>query len=171
MKAMRSLLVALLIFGSLPLIVVKPHVGVLVWSWIGYMNPHRLTWGFAYDFPFAMVVALVTIAAWLFSREPKTVPLRKTGRKGSFDRDGPCKVDSASVANQRPKAQGYPPDKAERLFCCSSRLRSVVAFDDDEIDGRNRPPMFERCLVFGRLVAIERGFVGRKFDDDVATSA
>ncbi|MGH6914234.1 MAG: putative O-glycosylation ligase, exosortase A system-associated, partial [Geminicoccales bacterium] len=71
---MRSLLVALLIFGSLPLIIVKPHVGVLVWSWIGYMNPHRLTWGFTYDFPFAMVVGLVTIAAWLFSREPKTLP-------------------------------------------------------------------------------------------------
>jgi probable O-glycosylation ligase (exosortase A-associated) len=71
---MRSVLVTLLIFGSLPLIVVKPHVGVLVWSWIGYMNPHRLAWGFAYDFSFAMVVGLVTIAAWLFSREPKTLP-------------------------------------------------------------------------------------------------
>lgn len=71
---MRSILVALLIFGSLPVIVVKPHTGVLVWSWIGYMNPHRLTWGFAYDFPFAMVVGLVTLGAWLFSREPKTVP-------------------------------------------------------------------------------------------------
>jgi probable O-glycosylation ligase (exosortase A-associated) len=71
---MRSLLVALLIFGSLPFIIVKPHVGVLVWSWIGYMNPHRLTWGFAYQFPFAMVVGLTTIAAWAFSREPKTLP-------------------------------------------------------------------------------------------------
>jgi probable O-glycosylation ligase (exosortase A-associated) len=71
---MRSILVTLLIFGSLPLIVVKPHVGVLVWSWISYMNPHRLTWGFAYDFSFAVVVGLVTIAAWLFSREPKTLP-------------------------------------------------------------------------------------------------
>jgi probable O-glycosylation ligase (exosortase A-associated) len=71
---MRGILVALLVFGSLPVIVVKPHVGVLVWSWIGYMNPHRLAWGFAYDFPFAMVVGVVTIAAWLFSREPKTVP-------------------------------------------------------------------------------------------------
>jgi probable O-glycosylation ligase (exosortase A-associated) len=71
---MRSILVTLLIFGALPLIVVKPHVGVLVWSWIGYMNPHRLTWGFAYDFSFSMVVGLVTITAWLFSREPKTLP-------------------------------------------------------------------------------------------------
>ena len=71
---MRSLLVVLLVFGSLPVVIVKPHVGVLVWSWIGYMNPHRLTWGFAYHFPFAMVVGLTTIAAWAFSREPKTVP-------------------------------------------------------------------------------------------------
>ena len=71
---MRSILVALLVFGSLPVILIKPHFGVLVWSWIGYMNPHRLTWGFAYDFPFAMVVGVATIAAWLFSREPKTVP-------------------------------------------------------------------------------------------------
>ena len=71
---MRSLLVALLVLGSLPLIIVKPHVGVLVWSWLGYMNPHRLTWGFTYDFPFAMVVGLLTIGAWLFSREPKTLP-------------------------------------------------------------------------------------------------
>ena len=71
---MRTLLVALLVFGSLPLILIKPHVGVLVWSWIGYMNPHRLTWGFTYDFPLAMVVGVATIVAWLFSREPKTLP-------------------------------------------------------------------------------------------------
>jgi probable O-glycosylation ligase (exosortase A-associated) len=71
---MRSLLLALLVFGSLPLIVVKPHVGVLVWSWLGYMNPHRLTWGFTHDFSFALVVGLVTAAAWLFSREPKRLP-------------------------------------------------------------------------------------------------
>ena len=71
---MRTLLVALLVFGSMPLILIKPHVGVLVWSWIGYMNPHRLTWGFTYDFPLAMVVGVATIGAWLFSREPKTLP-------------------------------------------------------------------------------------------------
>ena len=41
---------------------------------IGYMNPHRLTWGFTYDFPLAMVVGVATIVAWLFSREPKSLP-------------------------------------------------------------------------------------------------
>jgi probable O-glycosylation ligase (exosortase A-associated) len=71
---MRSILVTLLVFGSSPLIVIKPHVGVLVWPWLGSMNPHRLTWGFAYEFSFAIMVGLVTIAAWVFSREPKTLP-------------------------------------------------------------------------------------------------
>ena len=71
---MRSILVTLLIVGSLPLIVVKPHVGVLVWSWIGYMNPHRLTWGFAYDFPFVLVAALLTLVSMPFSKQPKRMP-------------------------------------------------------------------------------------------------
>ena len=42
---MRSLVLTLIVFGSIPLIIVKPPVGVLMWSWLGYMNPHRLSWG------------------------------------------------------------------------------------------------------------------------------
>jgi len=71
---MRDLLVTLLIFGSLPAILFQPYVGVLMWSWIGYMNPHRLSWGFAADFPFAQIVAIVTLIALIFSREPKRIP-------------------------------------------------------------------------------------------------
>ena len=68
---MRDILLTLTIFGSVPLILVKPHIGVLVWSWISYMNPHRFSWGFAYDFRFALIIGGTTIAAWLLSREPK----------------------------------------------------------------------------------------------------
>jgi len=39
------------------------------------MNPHRLSWGFAYNFPFAQVIALVTIASFVFCKEPKRFPL------------------------------------------------------------------------------------------------
>jgi putative inorganic carbon (HCO3(-)) transporter len=72
---MRDLLVALIILGSLPIILSRPYVGVLVWAWIGYMNPHRLGWGFAYDFPFAYIVAIVTLVAVFFSKEPKRFPV------------------------------------------------------------------------------------------------
>lgn len=71
---MRDLFVTTVIFGSLPFILWRPHIGVLVWSWIGFMNPHRLTWGFAYSMQFAMIVAIVTLISLFLSREPKKIP-------------------------------------------------------------------------------------------------
>jgi probable O-glycosylation ligase (exosortase A-associated) len=70
----RDIFVTAVIFGSLPVILWRPYVGVLVWTWISFMNPHRLTWGFAYDMPFAFIVAIVTLVALLISREPKRIP-------------------------------------------------------------------------------------------------
>lgn len=71
---MRDILLTLTIFGSIPVILVKPHIGVLMWSWISYMNPHRLTWGFAFNFQFALLVGATTILAWVISRDPKRLP-------------------------------------------------------------------------------------------------
>ena len=39
------------------------------------MNPHRLGWGFAYNFPFAAIAGGVTLLAYLFSKEPKSFPI------------------------------------------------------------------------------------------------
>lgn len=64
---MRDLLVTLIVFGALPFVFSRPHIGILLWSWISYMNPHRLAWGFAYNFPFAMIIAIVTLVSVLFS--------------------------------------------------------------------------------------------------------
>jgi probable O-glycosylation ligase (exosortase A-associated) len=71
---MRDLLVTAVIFGTLPFILWRPYIGVLVWTWLAFMNPHRLTWGFAYDMPFALIVALTTLFAVLASREEKKIP-------------------------------------------------------------------------------------------------
>lgn len=68
---MRDLLVTAIVFGLLPFVFKRPWVGVMLWSWLAYMNPHRQTWGFAYDFPFSMVVALVTLTALLLSSQKK----------------------------------------------------------------------------------------------------
>ena len=61
---MRDLLLILVIFLVLPACVYRPWIGILSWAWISYMNPHRLTWTFAYDFPFAQLVALATLAGF-----------------------------------------------------------------------------------------------------------
>jgi len=73
--ALRDLLVFAIVFGFLPRVFSKPHIGILLWSWLSYMNPHRISWGFAYAFPFAQLVAISTMVGMLFSKETKRVPL------------------------------------------------------------------------------------------------
>jgi probable O-glycosylation ligase (exosortase A-associated) len=68
---MRDIAVTLAVFGTLPFILRWPWVGILVWTWLGFMSPHRMAWGFSTTMPFAMIVALVTLIAILFSRDPK----------------------------------------------------------------------------------------------------
>jgi len=71
---MRGLLLALFVVGSLPWMVYRPFVGLLFWMWLGFMNPHRLTWGWTYHFPFVQLVAISTIVGWFVSKEPKRMP-------------------------------------------------------------------------------------------------
>ncbi len=71
---MRSFILTLTVLGCLPVMVLKPHFGVLVFSWLSYMNPHRFVWGFAAEFPLVLTVGVVTAVAWLLSREPKRLP-------------------------------------------------------------------------------------------------
>lgn len=68
--ALRDLLIFGVVFAALPFALRRPWIGVLLWVWLSVMNPHRLTWGVAYDFPFAKVIAAVTLVGLVFSREP-----------------------------------------------------------------------------------------------------
>jgi probable O-glycosylation ligase (exosortase A-associated) len=73
----RDLLVTLIVAGSLPVILARPWIGIIMWAWLSYMNPHRLTWGFAYDFPFAQVVAIATLVGFLFTKERSGIPINR----------------------------------------------------------------------------------------------
>lgn len=77
---MRGLLLFLVIIGSLPYCLRRPWIGVLMFSWISYMNPHRYAWGPIRTFPIALVVALVTLIGLALTddrsrltRDPATV--------------------------------------------------------------------------------------------------
>lgn len=52
-----------------------PYVGVLVWSWLSYMNPHRLSYGFAYDAPFAYITAIILLMVVFFTKEKQKIPI------------------------------------------------------------------------------------------------
>lgn len=72
---MRDILLLGIVIVMVPYILKHPKFGIYTWSWLGYMNPHRLAWGFAYSFPFSMVVALTTLASLLFWKQPKRFPM------------------------------------------------------------------------------------------------
>lgn len=71
---MRDIIVTAIVFGFLPMVLSRPYVGLYLFSWLSYMNPHRLAWGFATSMPFAYIVAITTLISIFTSKEPKHMP-------------------------------------------------------------------------------------------------
>lgn len=64
---MRDLALVAIVVGMIPMVLKRPFWGLLLWVWFSIMNPHRLAYGFAYSFSFAMIVALLTMSSVLFN--------------------------------------------------------------------------------------------------------
>lgn len=72
---MRALLLTAIFFATLPFILQRPYIGILVWSWISYMNPHKAAYGFATTFPYAFITAICIFLGLLMAKdEPKRIP-------------------------------------------------------------------------------------------------
>lgn len=71
---MRSLLLAADMFILLGMSVRWPFVGIVLWSWISFMNPHQLAWGFASGMPWAMLTFVATLVGCVLAQEPKRLP-------------------------------------------------------------------------------------------------
>lgn len=71
---MRDIALMLVFAGLLPFALRYTWVGVLLWTWFSIMNPHKLAWGFAYDFPFAFVAALATLLSMLWNQGRIRIP-------------------------------------------------------------------------------------------------
>lgn len=80
---MRDLFVLTVVFGSLPVILFRPYLGLLVYSWLAYMRPQDMTWGMSRVLPLSQWVAIAMVAGLVvtFGRErlvtikPQTVIL------------------------------------------------------------------------------------------------
>ena len=72
---MRDLLVTAIVLFSLPFILKRPAIGIIMWVWLSVMNPHRLAFNFAYDMPFAAIVAGVTFVSFAITRDKRHLPL------------------------------------------------------------------------------------------------
>lgn len=68
---MRDIAITLIVAVGCFFTLKHAYVGVLLWAWISYMNPHRLAYGFAYGMPYAYITAIVLIGSMFFSKEVK----------------------------------------------------------------------------------------------------
>jgi len=72
---LRDILLIGTIYGSIPFILRKPFIGVLVWYWLSLMNPHRISWTLENQ-RFAQVIAVVLLVAMVIRKdERKAVPV------------------------------------------------------------------------------------------------
>ena len=74
---MRDILIALLIFGSAPVALFRPDLGIVSYIWIGLMNPHRLSWRLMYA-PVGVVVAAGTLLGVVIRGEIRSIPMKST---------------------------------------------------------------------------------------------
>ena len=66
---MRDILLTLIVFGFIPFIFIRPYVGVLVLTWLGFMAPHGLTFGFAQEMAYSKIITGATLIAFLMYKD------------------------------------------------------------------------------------------------------
>src|SRR5262245_15589841 len=54
--------------------ILHPWIGVLAWTWISIMNPHRYTW-VATDLPIAAATAIATLIGLVLTRDRLRFPI------------------------------------------------------------------------------------------------
>lgn len=71
---MRDIALSLMV-GALLLATFKyPAASAYLWAWLSLMNPHKLTFGFAYSMPFAQLAAVAMLLAVLLSKKRFGLP-------------------------------------------------------------------------------------------------
>ena len=62
------LIIAIVLAGSLTALR-RPWIGIMLWTWLSIMNPHRYAWGIAYNAPLAAVAAVSVMLGLLMTKE------------------------------------------------------------------------------------------------------
>lgn len=75
---LRDLLILALVAWGCVLALRKPWIGIMLWTWLSIMNPHRYAWGWAYEAPVAAMSAVATLAGLLFTRERRDSPFKSS---------------------------------------------------------------------------------------------
>ncbi|MCW5632290.1 MAG: putative O-glycosylation ligase, exosortase A system-associated [Rubrivivax sp.] len=74
---MRDVIVIAIVVVCALVALRRPWVGVMLWTWLSIMNPHRFTYGLAYEAPLAALAAASTMVGLLATKD-KSSPFKGT---------------------------------------------------------------------------------------------
>lgn len=66
---LRDIAIVGIVIALALLAIRRPWIGVMNWTWLSIMNPHRYTWSFAYSAPLAAIAAGTTLLGLLLTKE------------------------------------------------------------------------------------------------------
>lgn len=66
---MRDIVIISVVCGLGFMALTRPWIGVMLWTWLSIMNPHRYTWGFAFSAPVAAIAAGTTLIGLIYTRD------------------------------------------------------------------------------------------------------
>ena len=66
---MRDLLVIAIVLAGCLAALRRPWIGIMLWTWLSIMNPHRYTYGMAYSAPLAAMAAASVLLGLLMTKE------------------------------------------------------------------------------------------------------
>ena len=72
---MRDILLTLVIVVLLYKTLRKTEFGAYLWAWLALMNPHQMTYGFAYGVPWSQIAGLTALASLMVSKDRKPLPM------------------------------------------------------------------------------------------------
>ena len=72
---MRDIALLLFFVGCVPFMLKRPALAIVMWVWLSVMNPHRLSYGFAYDMQFAAATAAIAFIGLVITKEERKLVL------------------------------------------------------------------------------------------------
>lgn len=66
---MRDAVIMLIVLAGALAALRRPWIGVMLWTWVSLLNPHRYAYGFAYNMPVAAIAAGATLLGLLLTQQ------------------------------------------------------------------------------------------------------
>ena len=75
---LRDLLMLSALLVLVPMILIRPHTGAILWAWTAMLVPNTFLFGIGQSVRFNLIFAIATVLAWVISKEPKKVSFNGT---------------------------------------------------------------------------------------------